>query len=308
MKKILSLILASGLLLPISGVSLASTVLVGFDDLNQGDLVNNQYAGYSILFGDSFSPTANPAGPVVGQGFDLSANALAPTNFETGIFLTFQQDVFSFSAEIFEVPMQPPGGDGRQVVVQFDFEGTEEGELSVNEGETVTVLEDHGEWLLVRNAAGDTGYIPTSYVSASVYLKAFALDVDALVDLFPTDEMVVHSVGFWSTLGVSSQTPIAGIQLYGTQNFKIDRIVLETTATDISLPNTILLFVLGLLGVLLAQFGSGNSGGSLLNYGITSVDPGSVRIKVTEGFYFNPSVTISRVFNKQDFYNLILKA
>ncbi len=54
---------------------------------------------------------------------------------------------------------------GASAVVMFDFDGTDEEELSVIEGENIIVLKDIGEWLFVcKLSTGEQGYVPTTYV------------------------------------------------------------------------------------------------------------------------------------------------
>lgn len=53
-------------------------------------------------------------------------------------------------------------------VVLYDFEAGDEDELSVNEGETLTILEkENAEWWRVRNAHGQEGVVPAQYVEVS---------------------------------------------------------------------------------------------------------------------------------------------
>lgn len=55
--------------------------------------------------------------------------------------------------------------------VMYDFYPTDDGEISVTEGEEVTVLGDYGEWLFVRNESGEEGYVPASYVQGGGWVE-----------------------------------------------------------------------------------------------------------------------------------------
>lgn len=62
-------------------------------------------------------------------------------------------------------PMAPPA-DQRIVTVLYDFPGTNEGELAVTAGATLTVTEDDGSgWLQVVRDDGVAGFVPSSYVN-----------------------------------------------------------------------------------------------------------------------------------------------
>ena len=54
--------------------------------------------------------------------------------------------------------------DEQVLTVMFDFEGTDDEELSVTEGAQVTLIYNAGEWLYIRDETGNEGYIPTTYV------------------------------------------------------------------------------------------------------------------------------------------------
>jgi hypothetical protein len=57
---------------------------------------------------------------------------------------------------------------GEQAVAVYDFSADGEDELSVSEGEKLTVLEkDSDDWWKVRNAKGAEGVVPASYVEVS---------------------------------------------------------------------------------------------------------------------------------------------
>jgi len=55
--------------------------------------------------------------------------------------------------------------DGEPAVALYDFAADGEDELSVQEGETLFVLERDGdEWWKCRNTSGGEGVVPASYV------------------------------------------------------------------------------------------------------------------------------------------------
>jgi hypothetical protein len=55
-------------------------------------------------------------------------------------------------------------------VVLYDFTADGEDELSVQEGESLTVLErDADDWWRVRNSQGLEGVVPASYIEASIF-------------------------------------------------------------------------------------------------------------------------------------------
>ncbi|KAI0709955.1 hypothetical protein C8Q76DRAFT_812019 [Earliella scabrosa] len=62
-------------------------------------------------------------------------------------------------------PPPPPAANGLQAVAIYDFTADGDDELTVQEGETLTVLErDSDEWWKCRNTKGKEGVVPASYV------------------------------------------------------------------------------------------------------------------------------------------------
>lgn len=60
------------------------------------------------------------------------------------------------------------GGGGETCVAAYDFEAQGDDELTITEGERLTVLErENDEWWLVRNAHGSEGVVPAAYVEIS---------------------------------------------------------------------------------------------------------------------------------------------
>lgn len=58
----------------------------------------------------------------------------------------------------------------------YDFQAQGEDELSVGEGDKLWVLEKDGdEWWKCRNAAGEEGVVPASYVEVSTRSITFPL-------------------------------------------------------------------------------------------------------------------------------------
>ena len=82
------------------------------------------------------------------------------------------------------IPPRPPSEDdeaedggagstgdeqGELAVALYDFEGTGPDELSVQEGERLHIIEKEGEeWWKCRNAQGDEGVVPASYLEVGV--------------------------------------------------------------------------------------------------------------------------------------------
>ena len=59
--------------------------------------------------------------------------------------------------------------EGEHAVALYDFEGSGTDELSVQEGERLHILEKEGdEWWKCRNAQGDEGVVPASYLEVGV--------------------------------------------------------------------------------------------------------------------------------------------
>jgi hypothetical protein len=173
-----------------------------------------------------------------------------------GVYFILDSPVQSLSAFVYEFGPEQDGGNEKEGTVMYDFDGTDEEELSVKEGEKVTILKDVGEWLYVRNAAGEEGYVPASYVEQSVYLEVFGFNGDSyfLID----DSMVVHALEKWDEIRFESQTPIRAFRLWGTRDFYVDNITMETstevpietpTETPVPEPATIALFGIGLFGL-----------------------------------------------------------
>lgn len=58
--------------------------------------------------------------------------------------------------------------EGERAVVLYDFQADGEDEMSVNEGETLLVLErDTDEWWKCRNGHGEEGVVPANYLEVS---------------------------------------------------------------------------------------------------------------------------------------------
>lgn len=67
-----------------------------------------------------------------------------------------------------EVQQYAEAAEGESAIVLYDFTADGEDELSAQEGESLLVLErDSDEWWKCRNAAGDEGVVPASYVEVS---------------------------------------------------------------------------------------------------------------------------------------------
>jgi len=232
----------------------ASLISIDFEDLAIGDNILEQYANKGIYFNQTDNSTSSP-GKIVSQGFGNTSNALSINDFDKGLLITFDISIFSFKAQIFELLEQGGSGQDRTALIMFDFESSDDEELTVSEGETVIIIKDVGEWLLVKNIDGKEGYIPTTYAELqSVYLQAFGYNEHSeLIDLAPTQEVVVHSSGFWSPINYKSQTAISTIKLWGTKDFKMDSLTInsEKIASTIPEPSTIILFIFGGLTLLL---------------------------------------------------------
>lgn len=66
-------------------------------------------------------------------------------------------------------PASPAGGGSTQAATAlYDFVAQGDDELTVNEGESLTVVDvENDEWWLVRNARGEEGVVPAQYVEVS---------------------------------------------------------------------------------------------------------------------------------------------
>jgi hypothetical protein len=232
----------------------ASLISIDFESLVIGDDILEQYADKGVHFNQTGNSTLSSPGNIVSQGFGNTSNALSINDFDKGLLIAFDMRIFSFRAQIFELLDQGGGGLEKTALVMFDFEGTDDEELTVSEGETVGIIKEVGEWLFVRKNDGKEGYIPKSYVQLqSVYLQAFGYNEHSeLINLAPTQEIVVHSSGFWSPIGYTSQTAISAIKLWGTKDFKVDSLTINSkrTASTIPEPSTIILFIFGGLIIL----------------------------------------------------------
>lgn len=71
--------------------------------------------------------------------------------------------------------------EGESTVALYDFEGTGPDELSVQEGEQLCIIEKEGEeWWKCRNAHGNEGVVPASYLEVGVVTQ---LDGDSVQQL-----------------------------------------------------------------------------------------------------------------------------
>lgn len=91
---------------------------------------------------------------------------------KNGVSVRFTEE----SPEI--IPPREPSEDGEVeeeegefATALYDFEGTGPDELSVQEGERLCIIEKEGEeWWKCRNAHGDEGVVPASYLEVGVIM------------------------------------------------------------------------------------------------------------------------------------------
>ena len=95
--------------------------------------------------------------------------------------------------------------------VVYDFEGTDDEELSVHEGDTVRIIKEFNvEWLFVESSSGNTGFVPTTYVKNRIPEGAFPifqLSFDGVVQ----DYYFMHNAEEWYNFSVPVEYLFDGI-------------------------------------------------------------------------------------------------
>lgn len=139
--------------------------------------------------------------------------------------------------------------------VMFDFEGSDEEELSVHEGDQVVILSEIGEWLYVRNDAGDEGYVPTAYVEGYGHTNAptsFQLFFDGILQ----GTYNPAGSGFFEFTVPSGYLTDGSLNLdfYGISNaFSFDYanlfVTVDRSSEPVPEPATLLLFSSGCVGL-----------------------------------------------------------
>ena len=150
----------------------------------------------------------------------------------------------------------------RAGAAMFDFDGPDEEEVSIFDGDEFMILEDLGEWLLIRKPTGEQGYVPASYVEC--LSNPFPKEIEILYLFF---DGVQHIDGISQTLHLPTGTVYnlnvpTSYLLDGKLNvniisgYALDYIFQDAYLTvniertePIPEPSAIFLFVSGFLGI-----------------------------------------------------------
>ena len=137
--------------------------------------------------------------------------------------------------------------------MMFDFEGADDEELTIHEGEKVYVLRDVGEWLFVLDGSGRRGFVPASYVEQVGSVpepELYELSLDGV------GQGVCEVVGVWRHYSIPASYLTDGIlrininRVFG--DFVFDdaylTVAAERTVPAVPLPSSLLLVASGLVG------------------------------------------------------------
>jgi hypothetical protein len=201
----------------------ADIISIDFANLSVGDAVSDQYSSDGIIFGDSLDQPIAP-GQIVTGGYN-SDNALGADSMDPGIFILFTTPVYSISTFVLEGPTPEPEQEEEP---QPEPEPEEEQE-PVDQPEEEEPEET-----------------PPEEEENTVYLRVFGVDNYNLLDDGNTS---VSAVGSWEELSFSSVLPIAAVQLWGTQGFRLDDITISNTSETVPEPATLFMLGLGIIGL-----------------------------------------------------------
>lgn len=128
--------------------------------------------GQPLVFNTGSPGTAEEIIVKLGQSKEATGETLQVTNAASGA--TSEEDdnvsppVEAKSvrwAEDATIPAATRSASSEQAVVLYDFEAGGDDELTVSEGENLTIVEkENDEWWLVRNSKGQEGVVPAQYV------------------------------------------------------------------------------------------------------------------------------------------------
>lgn len=106
-----------------------------------------------------------PEGPSVGAPASLSTHQDGPPPaHQAASYITPSAAPVQHEAA-YDDDDAPQGNNGDDYVALYDYEATDEGEMSLTEGEHVRISEDDGSgWVYAVADDGREGYVPTSYV------------------------------------------------------------------------------------------------------------------------------------------------
>ncbi len=217
-RKIFKFLIIATLLLGQTTLAVATTIKITDPDPFSGTV--------NIALGDSQFYSHN----IVDNGYDPTTDSILDATLNIG----FHGDAYS-------------GGE-----ITHDFVGTEE-ELTVSAGDRVQIIKDVGEWLFVRDNAGNEGYVQTANTQQGYSLfPTFQLSIDGAVQNAHT----MRKSNEWYDFSIPVDQLTDGVlninvlSLLGSPDFLNANLYVEIERiAPVPEPTTVILFSIGLLSL-----------------------------------------------------------